>query len=184
MGDQSQRRWGMEASSGRTIARRGVRASAAPQPRAATSPSHAEGDSTEPEHQLHASSRLTARPRPQQPEPELQWAATTERGVEGKLGRAQTPHPGRLGLARPRLRCPSWPRSCVERTSRGPAASPPVSLEVARIRPFPLIASSLADTSLLRSLAAPQIPTDRCGWALVLSPLHSPVRSPLTPASH
>lgn len=102
IGDPSQRRRGIEASSGRTIARRGVRGSTAP--RAAASPSHAEGESTEPEHQLRACSRLTARPQPQQPEPELQWVATTERGGEGKLGRAQTPHPGRLGLATPLLR--------------------------------------------------------------------------------
>lgn len=100
--DPSQRRRGMEASSGRTIARRGVRGSAAP--RAAASPSHAERESTEPEHQLRACSRLTARPQPQQPEPELQWVTTTERGGEGKLGRAQTPHPGRLGLVTPLLR--------------------------------------------------------------------------------
>lgn len=102
IGDPSQRRRGIEASSGRTIARRGVRGSTAP--RAAASPSHAERESTEPEHQLRACSRLTARPQPQQPEPELQWVATTERGGEGKLGRAQTPHPGRLGLATPLLR--------------------------------------------------------------------------------
>lgn len=83
----------------------GGESGAAQHPRAAARPRHGgEGEGAEPEHQLHACSRLTARPRLQQPEPELQWVATTKLRGEGKMGRAQTPHPGRLGLATPLLR--------------------------------------------------------------------------------
>lgn len=112
-------------------------------PRAAASPSHAEGESTELEHQLRACSRLTARPQPQQPEPELQWVTTTKHREEGKLGRDQTPHPGRLGLVTPLLRSaayrrPSWLGSCVRHTTQQGQRKLRVGLGAARTRPFPL----------------------------------------------
>lgn len=116
---------------------------AAQPPRAAASPSHAEEESTELEHQLRACSRLTARPQPQQPEPELQWVTTTKHREEGKLGRDQTPHPGRLGLVTPLLRSaayrrPSWLGSCVRRTTQQGQRKLRVGLGAAQTRPFPL----------------------------------------------
>lgn len=121
----------------------GGESGAAQHPRAAARPRHGgEGEGAEPEHQLHACSRLTARPRLQQPEPELQWVATTKLRGEGKMGRAQTPHPGRLGLATPLLRSvANTARAGLAAVrgaplDRGPGALP-VGPGAVRTRPLP-----------------------------------------------
>lgn len=167
----------------------GGESGAAQHPRAAASPRHAERESQ--------SQSTNCTPAPDSPPAHghsnrnrnSNGSPPPSAVGRGKMGRAKTLHPGRLGLATPLL------RSAAEAGRAGPAAvgctarqrarELPGGLGAVRTRPFLPRTNRLSDTSLPRSLTGPQI-LPRAGAGFEpngLSPGGVHRHLPLTPSS-